>query len=308
MAEKIIFKINLQLFADGGAAGGEGNAAAASTGGQTASGGQADPAAATGENKADPAAAEDRKAAYAKFKADFKKEYDDDVQNIVKDRFKKSNERTAELQKKLDALAPIADALAIRYGLKADDAAALLAAYEGDDSNYEKEAYASNSSVEQTRENHRLKRENASLTRANEAQIQEQRRQDEERQVQETINKWRTDAQQVKTVYPGFDLDSELDNPNFTRLMRAGVDMQTAYEVAHHNEIMRGAMQFTAQKAAEKVANSVKANASRPTENGLSSQAAAVSKVDLENLTPEQLAEYKRRARNGERIDFVNNF
>lgn len=307
MAEKIIFKINLQLFAEGAAAGGEG-AAAASTGGQAATGDtKADPAAATGENQTDPAV-EDRKAAYAKFKEDFKKEYDEDVQHFVKDRLKKSNERTAELQKKIDAFAPLVDALAIRYGIKADDAAALLAAYEGDDSNYEKEAYANNSSVEQTRENHKLKRENASLTREKEAQAQEKQREEEELKVQETIKKWKEEAEQVKTVYPGFDFDTEVDNPDFTRLMRAGLDMLTAYEAAHHKEIMRGAMQYTAQKAAEKVANSVKANASRPTENGLSSQAAAVTRIDLDNLTPEQIAEYKRRARNGERIDFVNNF
>lgn len=301
MAETKIFKINLQLFAEGAAAGGEG-AAAASAGGETAQGVQADPTAATGETQTDPAVDEDRKAAYAKFKADFKKEYDEDVQHHVKDRLRKSGEKTAELQKKLDAYAPLADALAIRYGLKADDTAALLAAYEGDDSNYEKEAYESNNSVEQVKENRKLRRENATLTREKEAN-------EAERLKQETFQRWNTEETQVREIYPSFDFATEMNNPNFAKLMRVpDMDMRTAYEVAHHDEIMRGAMQFTAQKAAEKVADSVKANAARPTENGLSSQAAAVTNFDINNLTREQIEEYKRQARDGRKVDFVNNF
>lgn len=308
MAETKIFKINLQLFAEGAAAGGEG-AAAASAGGDTAQGVKADPTAATGETQTDPAVNEDRKAAYAKFKADFKKEYDEDVQHHVKDRLKKSGEKNAELQKKLDAFAPIADALAIRYGLKADDAEALLAAYEGDDSNFEKEAYANNSSVEQTREYRKLRRENATLTRAKEASELEKQQAAQEQMKQETFRRWATEETQLKGIYPSFDFAAEMNNPDFARLMRVpDMDMRTAYEVAHHGEIMRGAMQFTAQKAAEKVADSVKANAARPTENGLSSQAAAVTNFDINNLTREQMEEYKRQARDGRKVDFVNNF
>jgi shikimate kinase len=82
--------------------------------------------------------------------------------------------------------------------------------------------------------------------------------------------------------------------------------MRTAYEVAHKDEIIQSAMSFTANKTAEKVANSVRANASRPSENGLSSNSAALGAVDINKLSREQMEAYKQRALNGERIDLKN--
>ena len=301
------FKINLQLFAEGGS-GGDG-AAAATAGGQAAQGVKADPtAASSGEKTVDPATAENRQEAYAKFKTDYKAEFDAEVQGIIKDRLKKSGTKNEELQKKLDSFMPIIDSLAIRYGADANDAAAILAAYEADDSNYEKEAYENNSSVEQSREHNYLKREIFSLTREKEAQQQREAEAEQERIKQETFARWDAEAKELKEYYPGFDFAKEVNNEKFAKLLNKGVDMRSAYEIAHRDEILRGAMQMTADKTAEKIANSVKANASRPSENGLSSQAAAVTKPDLNNLTRDQIAEYKRRMQNGERIDFVNNF
>jgi hypothetical protein len=65
-------------------------------------------------------------------------------------------------------------------------------------------------------------------------------------------------------------------------------------------------MSYTANKTAEKVANSVKANSSRPSENGLSSNASALGAVDINKLSRQQIEAYKQRALNGERIDLKN--
>lgn len=277
-----ILKINLCLFGEGGEA---------STGAET--GVTADPTA-TGVN-ADPTAEEDRASQYAKFKADFKAEYDAEVQGMMKDRLKKSSKENAELNNKLKASSPIIEAMAKKYGVDASDYDAILNAFESDDSNLEEEAYKRDMSVEQLRQFKKIERENQSLREA-----------EEERRKQAVFAQWDKEAEELKTIYPSFDVVTEQQNEQFVKLLGAGVPMRTAYEVAHKDEIIRSAMSFTAEKTAEKVANSVRANASRPSENGLSSTSASVNSLDINKLTPEQMQAYKQRALNGERIDFKN--
>lgn len=277
-----IFKINLCLFGEGGEA---------STGAET--GVNADPTA-TGVN-ADPTAKEDRASQYAKFKADFKAEYDAEVQGMMKDRLKKSSKENAELNNKLKASSPIIEAMAKKYGVDASDYDAILNAFESDDSNLEEEAYKRDMSVEQLRQFKKIERENQSLREA-----------EEERRKQAVIAQWDKEAEELKTIYPSFDVATEQLNEQFVKLLGAGVPMRTAYEVAHKDEIIRSAMSFTAEKTAEKVANSVRANASRPSENGLSSNSASVNSLDINKLTREQMEAYKQRALNGERIDLKN--
>jgi hypothetical protein len=63
-------------------------------------------------------------------------------------------------------------------------------------------------------------------------------------------------------------------------------------------------MQFAAQQIEQKVANKIKAGGARPSENGMSSQSAAVVKSDVSQLSKEDRAEIIRRVQRGERIRF----
>lgn len=284
MAE--IMKINLRLFGEGG----EGAAA------NGAEGVSADPTATeTGVNQTDPAVEEDRQAQYAKFKKDFEAEHKAEVQSIVKDRLRKSSKENADLSGRLKAYSPIIEGLAKKYGVDPSDTKGLVKAYESDDKNLEHEAFERDMSVEQLRQFKEIERENRSLREAN-----------EEREKQEIFAQWDREAAELREIYPSFDIAAEQSNPEFMRLLGAKVPMRTAYEVAHKDEIIRSAMSFTANKTAEKVANSVRANASRPSENGLSSNSAAIGMVDINNLSREQMEAYKMRALNGESIDFKN--
>lgn len=281
-----ILKINLCLFGEGGEA---------SSGAET--GVSADPTATMGETNADPTAEEDRASQYAKFKADFKSEFDAEVQGMMKDRLKKSNKENSDLNSKLKASAPIIEAMAKKYGVDSNDYQAILNAFESDDSNLEEEAYKRDMSVEQLRQFKQIERENQTLREA-----------EEERRRQAVFAQWDREAEELKGVYPSFDISSEQENEQFMKLLGAGVPMRTAYEVAHKDEIIRSAMSFTAEKTAEKVANSVRANSSRPSENGLSSNSAALSTVDINKMTKQQIDAIKQRVFNGERIDKNNMF
>lgn len=280
-----LLKINLFLFNEGGDG-------AALSGADTGVLGDPTP---TGETNADPTAENDRQSQYAKFKKDFDAEYKAEVQGIVKDRLKKSNKENAELLSKLKESTPIIEALAKKYGVDVTDYKGIMSAFESDDSNLEAEAFERDMSVEQLRQFKAIERERDSYREA-----------DEERRKQAMFAQWDREAEELKTIYPSFDVMAEQENEQFVKLLGAGVPMRTAYEVAHKDEIIASAMSYTANKTAEKVANSVKANASRPSENGLSSNASALGAVDINKLSREQMEAYKQRALNGERIDLKN--
>ena len=108
----------------------------------------------------------------------------------------------------------------------------------------------------------------------------------------------------MKAQYPAFDLNAEMQDPDFVRLLRAQVPLKTIYEVRHQDEILGGAMQYTAQKVAAKVAAGVSANRGRPAENGAAASGASGARFDVEHSTKEQRMALIRRAANGERIEF----
>ena len=95
-----------------------------------------------------------------------------------------------------------------------------------------------------------------------------------------------------------------MKNPEFVKLLRAGIDIRPAYEVLHQNEILPAAMQFATQEAERKITNKVMANGARPTENGNNSQSAAVVKSDVSQLSKADRQEIARRVARGEKIRF----
>ncbi len=96
-------------------------------------------------------------------------------------------------------------------------------------------------------------------------------------------------AEALKLEYPSFDLDRELEDPGFARLLNNGVDPRTAYEVIHHEELTGRA-------------KSLARNAARPLENGLVPAPAAVTKPDPRQLTRAERRQLRRRAARGEEI------
>ena len=316
MANKILFPmiLNLQLFADGGAGGDGGTGAEGATGvSATAAVSQtkgvksnplADVKYGTQVEETAPAAevettapveVEDRSAKFeALIKGEYKDLYDARVADTVQKRLKGSKE-TVE---KYEALAPTLEMLAKKYGVDATDIKALNKAIEEDDSYYEEEALEKGVTVEQLKEIRKMERENAELKR----QMEEQNRRDNANKL---YAQWMEQEQQTKTVYPSFDLRTEMQNPKFVDLLRSNIDVKTAFEVIHKDEIIPAAMQYTAQQVEQKIANKIIANGARPTENGNSSQGASVTKSDVSQLTKEDRAEVNRRVLRGDRITFT---
>jgi hypothetical protein len=314
MDKHIFFRrLNLQLFADG-AGGGEGGTGAVGATGETATaavsqktGAKTNPLANVVYGKQAPAAEETTPAAEvqtpttedrtAKFEELIKGEYKDLYDARVQDTIQKRLKGSKDTVERYEALAPTLEILAKKYGVDATDAKALAKAIEEDDSYWEDEALELGISVEQLKEKRKMERENADLKK----QLEEQSRRDNANKV---YAQWMEQAEKAKAVYPSFDFRTEMQNPQFVNLLRSNVDVRTAYEVIHKDDIIHGAMQFTAQTVAQKLTDKVIANGARPAENGNSSQGATVVKSDVSQLSKADRAEIIRRVQRGEKISF----
>ena len=304
--------LDLQLFAEG-ASGGDGGTGAEGATGATATaavsqskgvksnplanvvyGKQTSAEGATPSPEVVENPTEDRNAKFeALIKGEYKDLYDARMQDTVQKRLKS----TKETVEKYEALAPTLEALAKKYGVDASDIKALNKAIEEDDSYYEEEALEKGITVEQLKEIRKMERENADLKR----QMEEQNRKDNANKI---YSQWMEQAEKAKQVYPSFDLRAEMQNPQFVNLLRSNIDVRTAYEVIHKDDIIAGAMQFTAKKVEQNLTNKIIANGARPAENGNSSQGATVVKSDVSQLSKADRQEIIRRVQRGEKISF----
>ena len=142
-----------------------------------------------------------------------------------------------------------------------------------------------------------MERENADLRK----QMQEQKTKEN---ADKLYSQWLQQEQETKKVYPSFDMKAEMQNPEFVNLLRSNVNVRTAYEVLHKDDIISGAMQFTAKTVESKIAKKIAAQGARPAENGMSSGSAAVVKSDVSQLSRADRDEIRRRVARGEKIRF----
>ena len=285
-----LMTLDLQLFAEGG----DGGTGSAGTTGEMGTAAVSQ----TSVTDADGATATniDRKAEFEKLiKGEYKDLYDERMQDTIKNRLKGQKETVD----KYNALAPTLETLAKKYGVDASDINALNKAIEEDDAYYEEEALQKGVTVEQLKEFKKMERENAELKKLRDEQNAKEA-------AEKKVATWVEESKQVKALYPQFDLKSELQNSKFAELLRVpGVDVRTAYELAHKDEIIAGAMQFTAKAVEKKITDKIAANGARPTENGLSSQSASLTKNDVSQFTKSDILDIQRRIARGEKVDLT---
>ena len=99
-------------------------------------------------------------------------------------------------------------------------------------------------------------------------------------------------------------MEQELKNPRFVKLITNNVDIRTAYEVMHRDEIIPAAMQYAAQAVEQNLSRKIAAGGLRPPENGTGSRAAATVRSDVSKLSKADIDEVIRRVANGERVSF----
>lgn len=106
----------------------------------------------------------------------------------------------------------------------------------------------------------------------------------------------------IRQVYPDFDWRREMASPRFGRLVTAGVDGRTAYEIVHRQELLKAAMGYAAAQARSQMARSIASGGGRAAENRGDSR--SVIRSDPRGLTSRELADIRKRVQDGEKIRF----
>ena len=223
------------------------------------------------------------------YKAEFQRRFDKQFNK----RFAENKAQSEQMAK----LAPALNLLAGKYGTAAGDVDALLEAINQDNDLIERQAYDKGMEPDAYREYNRVMAENQALKQA-EAERQKQTK------MNEQFQRWTQQAEQAKVIYPGLDLRTEVQDPLFAQLLGSGIDVATAYQVVHLNELSSQLVQKTAQEVKTSTVNAMQANKGRPRENGTSAPKAATVKSDASKLGPKDFDEIMRRAARGERISF----
>ena len=293
--------LNLQLFAEGSGTGAEGSTADTGSFANSAEGvnGKSTNVQTADAQNTDTNPVVDRNAEFEKLiKDDYKDLYDAKVQSIVQNRLKGTKEDVA----KLKAITPLLDMIAQKYGVDSSDTQALIKAVEEDESYIEDEALRRGIPTSEMKNILKIERENAAVKRENEKFHKEkEEREARERQAQ-IYNTWTTQAEEAKKLYPNLDLETELKNEQFGRMLLAGIDVGSAYLVAHKDEIIGGAMQHTAKIVEKKITDKIAANGRRPSEGGNSSQSASVTKTDVSQFNNNDIDDVIKKVRNGGRV------
>lgn len=125
-----------------------------------------------------------------------------------------------------------------------------------------------------------------------------------QQQSEEQYRQWVMEAKELKTIYPEFDLMKEIENPKFKSLLKAGIPVQHAYEVANLDAIKQNNAISVASQTSKATADNIRARGNRPKENAGSATPGVVYKSDVSKLTPKERREIARRVARGEKISF----
>lgn len=218
-----------------------------------------------------------------------------EIENAVKRRFKDHS----ELKKSNGKMQSVMNAVAMKYGIDPTDTDGILKAVAEDESYYETAADEAGMSVEQYKKMKQLEAENAQL----QAIRQEE---DRRKEFDAKYAEWSMQADFARNEYPNLDLNTEMQNKDFFGLLTRGIDVKTAYQVIHQDEIVQSAIstatQRTAQAVQQQTVNNIRSKGLRPDESAGGSQAGFTFKADPHKWTKADREEIAKRVARGEKI------
>ena len=226
---------------------------------------------------------------------EFKELYGRDVQSAIRDRFKNAQDQQAQI----DKLEPMLKVLRDRAGVGSNDE--LIAQVMDDDSLYEEAASEQGMTIPAYRQFMQIQQE-LEQRKAADAQRQEQER------IYNHYGKLQQQAEAMKNMYPDFDLQAELKNPDFLRLTGpdVGISVEDAYYAIHHRELAPQMMAYGMQRAKQQMGQTIQAQRQRPAEGAMRTQgqSAAEVRIDPRQMTRAERQEIKRQVRLGKRVSF----
>lgn len=217
-------------------------------------------------------------------------DYNKEMQKTIQARVKTAKAAEENLGKLGNSLSTLAK----YYGLDADnlDHAALAAAIGKDDRFVEERAMQNGVDADVQR-----KLDEWETLKAESVQREQQTFQ--QNMIRQHFAKLEQQAEAMKATYPNFNLQVEMQNPVFARMVgpNSPISVEDAYYAVHRAELQQKSMQLAAQKTATQIANAIQSNTMRPNENGTSSQAPSVTRFDYSKASPQERAAFKQRLR-----------
>ena len=199
------------------------------------------------------------------------------VSGAVQERFKNQSDLQGQIDQISEGLTP----MFMNYGLKLGDFEGLQAAIANDDDLYKAGAERAGLDVEQYKKSLKLQADSDRLH-----QIEESYRQEQERQAK--FEAWEADAAELQQAFPAFDLGMEIQtNEQFAKLLNNGVDVKTAFHVAHYEELNNGMNAYAQRTATQQIVNTIAQRAARPMEGALNHAPAIERRSDPSKLTKE---------------------
>lgn len=116
------------------------------------------------------------------------------------------------------------------------------------------------------------------------------------------MQRWQAEAAELQAKYPDFNLDEQMQDPDFADLLRNhNVTLEGAYMALNHDKVI----QQTVRRTEKRVTDTVAAGKNRPRENGMGSQAGAAMSKDPMQMSTAELRKWQDAVARGERVSFT---
>ena len=122
--------------------------------------------------------------------------------------------------------------------------------------------------------------------------------------VDRIYNDWMAQAEELKQLFPDFDIRQELADSRFSGMLLSGVDISSAYQALHAQDILPAAMEYAARTVQARMAESMRTAAYRPGENGLGGSAPALVGRNVSRMSRQDYNKVCRMVERGERVSF----
>lgn len=243
-------------------------------------------------------------------KGKYRSEFDNEVQTMFKDRFAKQNQQMSEMQAQIANANKILDIVALKYpNIDVNDRDALFKAVSNDNDVFGQRALDSGVTVEEA------KRQWAE-------ELEKKQTQDEldmlrrEKAIRELDAKLQSLAIQTKQIYPDFDLQTEMNNPDFQAALdfiaqrnsqknkETGkndeiFNLTKAYEMTHHDEITANTINKVGNAAMNAFAQNIAVNGNRFRENANVSTSAKPKAKSVRDMSDKEFDALLRNVKNG---------
>lgn len=224
-------------------------------------------------------------------KGKYKDQYAQRVQGAIQNRFRNAEDLEGQVNQWKGATALLFQ----RYGLEDGDVEGLKYAIDHDEEMFSAEAEAEGLTVQKYMEMQRQQAE-AAQARSMLAAMQQ------EKEKQDMIKQWESEADELRELFPGFDLRAESENEEFKDRLQSGYSVRDAFLTAHMGEILDGSFNSARQEAQTQMVRDINKRQARPAENASRKAPAISRKSDPSTWTDEDFDEVERRVYAGEKI------